>query len=165
MFCTAEVFKDIYLIYYCRVAVYPYTGGRNSVWDPSAVPNHSPELLRSSGWQPGDVSWNPNEQQSWEAAKEFLSHPCSLEIPTGMAATHSELGVLGRWGETGRKREIRCFLSKNGDICTESERCISVLLERWGTDRPFSRSVISAVPHKFRHFWEPHVCETEGPPC
>lgn len=106
MFCTAEVFKDIYLIYYCRVAVYPYTGGRNSVWDPSAVPNHSPELLRSSGWQPGDVSWNPNEQQSWEAAKEFLSHPCSLEIPTGMAATHSELGVLGRWGETGRKREI-----------------------------------------------------------
>lgn len=38
-------------------------GCRNSIWDPSAVPSHSPELLRRTGREPGEASWDPREQQ------------------------------------------------------------------------------------------------------
>lgn len=55
------------------------------------------------------------------------------------------------WGDgmkLGENDNCGVFFLRNGDICPESEGqlCICVWLGRWGADRSFSRSVISAVP-------------------
>lgn len=37
----------------------------------------------------------------------FIIYYLSLEIPTGMAATHPELGVLERWDKLRRTRVLK----------------------------------------------------------
>lgn len=75
------------------------------------MPNHSPELLRSSGREPGEVSWNPDEQQSWEAARNSCPIPAPWKSPQGWQPPILSWECWGDGVKLGEKEsgEVSCL--------------------------------------------------------
>lgn len=100
----------------------------------------------------------------------FIIYYLSLEIPTGMAATHPELGVLERWDKTEKNKSSEVSFLRMEILALRGRgSCALCPFGEMGSRQTFFQECdLSCSPQeggKFRHFWDPHVCGTEGSPC